>query len=139
MAAMPMPARAASITASVSGNCSLYFSPLACSMATRICLYEFGIDAQYVQVDTKTKLTQDGADFRAINPLGREARSRCMGQRVCPGTTATIPVLHRHRAAQGPVCSVVGFKGARQREILCARQGAITPELGSRQASPDAT
>jgi glutathione S-transferase len=48
----------------------LYFSPLACSMATRISLYEFGVDAQYVQVNTKTKLTEDGADFRAINPLG---------------------------------------------------------------------
>jgi glutathione S-transferase len=48
----------------------LYFSPLACSMATRIALYDFGVDAQYVRVDTKTKLTEDGVDFAAINPLG---------------------------------------------------------------------
>jgi glutathione S-transferase len=48
----------------------LYFSPLACSMATRISLYEAGADATYVEVDGKTKLTGDGRDFRAVNPLG---------------------------------------------------------------------
>jgi glutathione S-transferase len=48
----------------------LYFSPLACSLATRIALYEAGADAEYVEVDTKTKKTEDGADFFAINALG---------------------------------------------------------------------
>ena len=33
----------------------LYFSPLACSMATRIALYEAGADANYLEVDPKTK------------------------------------------------------------------------------------
>jgi glutathione S-transferase len=49
----------------------LYFSPLACSMATRIALYEAGADANYLEVDPKTKMVQnDGSDFREINPLG---------------------------------------------------------------------
>jgi glutathione S-transferase len=48
----------------------LYFSPLACSMATRIALYEAGADARFVQVDGKTKRTREGADYFAINPLG---------------------------------------------------------------------
>jgi glutathione S-transferase len=48
----------------------LYFSPMACSMATRISLYEAGADATYTEVDPKTKLTVDGADFREVNPLG---------------------------------------------------------------------
>lgn len=48
----------------------LYFSPLACSLATRIALYEAGADASFVQVDGKTKLTQDGRDFRTVNSLG---------------------------------------------------------------------
>jgi glutathione S-transferase len=48
----------------------LYFSPLACSMATRIALYEAGADARFVQVDGKTKRTREGADYLAINPLG---------------------------------------------------------------------
>src|SRR5499433_2768933 len=49
----------------------LYFSPLACSMATRIALYEAGEAANYLEVDPKTKVVQkDGSDFRTINPLG---------------------------------------------------------------------
>jgi hypothetical protein len=49
----------------------LYFSPLACSLATRIALYEAGADAGYLEVDPKTKIVQsDGSDFRNINPLG---------------------------------------------------------------------
>ncbi|WP_437683548.1 glutathione binding-like protein [Sorangium sp. So ce131] len=48
----------------------LYFSPLACSLATRIALYEAGAEASYVEVDPKTKRTEDGADFRAVHPLG---------------------------------------------------------------------
>ncbi|NTX64205.1 glutathione S-transferase N-terminal domain-containing protein [Myxococcus sp. CA051A] len=48
----------------------LYFSPLACSLATRIALYETGAKATFVEVDPKTKRTQDGQDYREINPLG---------------------------------------------------------------------
>lgn len=48
----------------------LYFSPLACSMATRIALYEAGVDARFVEVDTKAQRTREGSDYRAINPLG---------------------------------------------------------------------
>lgn len=49
----------------------LYFSPLACSLATRISLYEAGAKADYIQVDTKLKKLKDGADFYAINTLGQ--------------------------------------------------------------------
>jgi glutathione S-transferase len=48
----------------------LYFSPLACSLATRIALYEAGADARFVEVDPETKTTADGRDFRAVHPLG---------------------------------------------------------------------
>jgi glutathione S-transferase len=49
----------------------LYFSPLACSMATRIALYEAGAEANYREVDPKTKVVlNDGSDFRTVNPLG---------------------------------------------------------------------
>jgi glutathione S-transferase len=49
----------------------LYFSPLACSMATRIALYEAGETANYLEVDGRTKVVQkDGSDFRKVNPLG---------------------------------------------------------------------
>jgi glutathione S-transferase len=48
----------------------LYFSPLACSLATRIALYEAGANARFNQVDQRAKRTADGIDFWAINPLG---------------------------------------------------------------------
>lgn len=48
----------------------LYFSPLACSLATRIALYESGADATFEEVDPKTKLTSTGRDFHEIHPLG---------------------------------------------------------------------
>jgi glutathione S-transferase len=47
----------------------LYFAPLACSMATRIALYEAGADAQYIYRDRNKRLP-DGTDFYQINPLG---------------------------------------------------------------------
>jgi glutathione S-transferase len=49
----------------------LYFSPLACSMATRIALYEAGGTANFIEVDGKAKRAADGADFYTINPLGQ--------------------------------------------------------------------
>jgi glutathione S-transferase len=49
----------------------LYFSPLACSLATRIALYEAGAAAEFVEVDPKTKqILPDGGDYRAIYELG---------------------------------------------------------------------
>ncbi|MET0220073.1 MAG: glutathione S-transferase, partial [Tardiphaga sp.] len=49
----------------------LYFSPMACSLATRIALYEAGAQANYREVDPRTKqVLLDGSDFRTVNPLG---------------------------------------------------------------------
>ena len=50
---------------------NLYFSPLACSLATRISLYEAGAEAEYTRVDTRAKRLADGSDFRKINPMGQ--------------------------------------------------------------------
>jgi len=48
----------------------LYFSPMACSLASRIALYEASGDARFIEVDPKTKRTPDGADYLKIYPLG---------------------------------------------------------------------
>lgn len=50
---------------------NLYFSPMACSLATRIALYEAGADASYTCVDTHSKRLLDGGDFWAVNPMGQ--------------------------------------------------------------------
>lgn len=49
----------------------LYFSPLACSMATRIALYEAGASANFIPVDLPNKRLHDGGDFLAVNPMGQ--------------------------------------------------------------------
>jgi glutathione S-transferase len=48
----------------------LYFSPLACSLASRIALYEAGAQAHYTQVDGPAKQTVEGIDYYMINPMG---------------------------------------------------------------------
>jgi len=49
----------------------LYFSPMACSLASRIALYEASAaEVRFIEVDPKTKRTADGADYRQIYPLG---------------------------------------------------------------------
>jgi glutathione S-transferase len=49
----------------------LYFSPMACSLASRIALMEAGLDARYHQVHLQTKqVVNDDSDFRGISPKG---------------------------------------------------------------------
>lgn len=49
----------------------LYFSPLACSLAARIALYEAGLPADYIYVDRFEKTLEDGSDYYPINPMGQ--------------------------------------------------------------------
>jgi len=46
----------------------LYYMPGACSLSPHIALREAGIAFDLVKVDGKTKKTETGADFNAINP-----------------------------------------------------------------------
>ena len=48
----------------------LYFSPLACSMASRIVMYEADARTEFTEVDPRLKRTLAGEDFLAVNPLG---------------------------------------------------------------------
>jgi len=48
----------------------LFYAPGACSLADRISLDEAGLASEFVRVDLKTKRTEDGADYRAVNPKG---------------------------------------------------------------------
>lgn len=53
----------------------LYFAPLACSMATRIALYELAAKANFIYVDIHTdpnrRLLADGTDYYVINAMGQ--------------------------------------------------------------------
>lgn len=48
----------------------LYYAPGACSLAGRISLHEAGLAAQFERVDLRTKMTEEGYDFGAINAKG---------------------------------------------------------------------
>jgi glutathione S-transferase len=49
----------------------LYFSPMACSLASRITLYEAGAtDIRFIEVDPKSKTTPDAANYFETYPLG---------------------------------------------------------------------
>jgi glutathione S-transferase len=49
---------------------NLYFSPMACSLASRITCYEAGADIRFIEVDPKTKRTLSGENYLDIYPLG---------------------------------------------------------------------
>lgn len=49
----------------------LYFAPLACSMSSRIALYEAGAAARFHQVDTRAKRLADDSDFRTVSAIGQ--------------------------------------------------------------------
>ena len=48
----------------------LYFSPMACSLASRITCYESGADVRFIEIDPKTKRTLAGENYLDIYPLG---------------------------------------------------------------------
>lgn len=48
----------------------LYYSPGACSLATRISLHEAGFEAGFERVDLDAKITERGEDYTEINPAG---------------------------------------------------------------------
>ncbi len=48
----------------------LYYAPGACSLSDHIALHEAGLSFEHEKVDLKTKRTESGDDFTAINPKG---------------------------------------------------------------------
>jgi len=48
----------------------LYYSPGACSLASRIVLHEAGFPAEFERVNLEGKITERGEDYSAINPAG---------------------------------------------------------------------
>jgi glutathione S-transferase len=79
----------------------VYFSPLACSMASRVALYEAGAPAHFIEVDPKTKRTPDGGDFFAVNPLGLVPAIRTDDGEVLTENAAVLQyIADRFPAAQ---------------------------------------
>jgi glutathione S-transferase len=96
----------------------LYFSPLACSMATRIALYEAGAEANYLEVDPKTKVVQsDGSDFRQVNPLGLVPTLRTDDGQVLTENAAILQYV-ADRFPEARMSSGPGFERSRLHQWL---------------------
>jgi glutathione S-transferase len=114
----------------------LYFSPLACSMATRITFYEAGAGATFTEVDSKTKRTADGQDFRAVNPLGLVPTLRGDDGVVLTENAAILQyVADRHPAAA--LAPAGGLERTRLQQWLCfigteLHKGLYSPLLDSK-------
>jgi glutathione S-transferase len=103
----------------------LYFSPLACSLATRIALYEANADAQFTEVDTKSKQLRDGSDYYAINPLGQVPVLRTDEGWLLRENTAVLPYV----ADAFPAARLAPAAGTAERAKLQEWLGFIGTEL----------
>lgn len=107
----------------------LYFSPMACSMATRIAAYEAGAPITFIQVDTKArpKRTQDGAPFLAINPMGQVPVLRAEdGELIYEN-----PVILQYVADRFPAAGLIAPDGPERRRAQ-AWLGFVASELHAR-------
>lgn len=102
----------------------LYFAPLACSLATRIALYEAGAPARYTQANTHTKKLLDGSDFFAINPMGQVPALRLDDGSVLTENTAILQYV----AEQFPQARLAPA-GGRERSELQQWLGFVGTEL----------
>ncbi len=110
----------------------LYFSPLACSMATRIALYEIGASAGFIQVDTKAKRVEDGSDFLAINDMGQVPVLR-----TDEGELLTEnPVVLQYVADRYPASGLAPAAGTKERYRLQQWLNFTTAELHKAVFSP---
>jgi glutathione S-transferase len=97
----------------------LYFSPLACSMATRIALYEAGAPANYLEVDPKTKrIQQDGSDFTTVHSLGLVPTLRTDDGEVLTENAAILQYV-ADRFPDAGIASGQGFARSRLHQWLC--------------------
>jgi glutathione S-transferase len=117
----------------------LYFSPLACSMATRIALYEAGESAIYLEVDPKTKVVQnDGSDFRKVNPLGLVPTLRTDDGTVLTENAAILQYV-ADRFPKAGLGAGAGIERSRLHQWLCfigteLHKGLFVPLLDKKSA-----
>ena len=113
----------------------LYFSPLACSMATRIALYEAGQQANFIEVDPKTKrVLRDDSDFYAVNPLGLVPVVRTDDGVTLTENAAILQHVAEHLADSG-LGAKPGIERSKLQQWLCfigteLHKGLFTPLLG---------
>jgi glutathione S-transferase len=113
----------------------LYFSPLACSMATRIALYEAGQKADFIEVDPKTKtVVKNNSDFYAVNPLGLVPVVRTDDGVILTENAAILQHV-AERFADSGIGAKPGIERSKLQQWLCfigteVHKSLFTPLLG---------
>ena len=102
----------------------LYFSPMACSLGTRIALYEAGAEARYTEVDSATKRTADGADYWQLNPMGQVPVLRTDDGRLLNENAAVL----QHVGEAFPAAGLLPA-GAPERDAIRQWIGFVGTEL----------
>jgi len=93
----------------------LYFSPMACSMATRIAAYEAGAPINFLRVDTRAtpKRLEDGTEFLSLNPMGQVPVLRADdGELIFEN-----PVILQYVADRFPAAGLIPAEGAERRRV----------------------
>jgi glutathione S-transferase len=93
----------------------LYFSPMACSMATRIAAYEAGADIRFLKVDTKArpKRVEDGTEFLMVNGMGQVPVLRTDdGELIVENA-----VILQYLADRFPAAGLIPAEGADRRRV----------------------
>jgi glutathione S-transferase len=96
----------------------LYFSPLACSMASRIAFYEADADACFIEVDPKTKRTLDGENYLAVHPFGLVPALRTDDGEVLSENAAILQYI-ADRFPMADLAPAGGMARSRLQQWLC--------------------
>jgi glutathione S-transferase len=103
----------------------LYYSPGACSLSPHIVAHELGIKLDLEKVDVRTKQTEHGADFFAINPKGYVPTLRLDNNEVLTEGPAIVQYL----ADLKPELQLAPINGTLARYRLQEILGYINSEL----------
>lgn len=103
----------------------LYYMPGACSLSPHIVAREAGLDLTLVKVDGKSKKTESGEDFLAINPNGYVPALQ-----LDDGTVLTEgPAITQYLADRAPAAKLAPANGSIERYQLQSALNFITSEL----------
>jgi glutathione S-transferase len=103
----------------------LYIIPGACSLAVNIALREAGIRFELAKLNFETGKTEDGADFRAINPKGYVPALQLHDGRVLTENVAVLLYV----ADQNPQAKLAPPVGSFERHRLTEWLSFISSEI----------
>jgi glutathione S-transferase len=96
----------------------LYYSPGACSMASHVILQEIGKPFELERVDIVNKVTEHGADYRAVNAKGSVPALDIGGGEVLTEGAAILQFIADSNGATELAPPVGTLARARMQEVL---------------------